>query len=168
MPNTATTSTKSSVLDTAKLVYRPPTSGDLNDLADVDLKCFPWNWTTETWGIALGDCVSSIVYYDGLPIALATMQKQEDDAWVIGKIGVKKEFRGHGIGSRLMRAAMGYAQHEGAIQLICTLPESQCYPGQADLGPWIKKHGFRATGMLRDHYCIDGEYEDGIVWRRFV
>lgn len=168
METTATTSTRSSAAATGNLRFCVPDERDLNALADIDLKTYPWNWTTDTWSVVLQECCTSIGFDGDLPISLGVIQKQDDETWVIGKIAVKAEYRRRGIGTSLLLSAMGYARLKGAMRVITVLPERWCYPGDHDLTPWLKKHGFRSTTIVHNHFTIDGETEDGIVFERWL
>jgi len=134
-------------------------------LADIDLKCFSWAWGPTQWRTIISQCPSTIAVLGERPIGFATMQQRDADTWVIGKLGVKQAYRHRGVGNRILESCLDYLREQGALRAVTVVPESLCYPGSQDIRGWLAQAGFKAGQMLRDHYDIYGEQEDGIVWQ---
>jgi ribosomal protein S18 acetylase RimI-like enzyme len=159
---TTISSTKLLRADTVEL--RPPTDRDLNDLMDIDLKCFATPWQYDDWVIGGPDAAISLATWGDRVVGFAAGRHtiEESESFFLLKIGVRKHHRLYGIGARLMQAMADYATVRGYQQMHTILAESLAY----DVHGWLAKFGFKATGVINEAFHNYGIVEDGIRFDR--
>lgn len=78
-------------------------------------------------------------------------------------MGIIPEFRGRGIGSKLMSAALAHAKICGLEKVELTV-----YASNARAFALYKKHGFEQEGYIRKHRKLDEQYFDCIAMGMFL
>lgn len=86
-----------------------------------------------------------VLYHDSTPIAVGRIQEKDPETYQIERVAVKKEYRGHKIGSYLMKFLEGKIKEIGGRKAILL--------AQADKEGFYLKNGYRP---------VDGEivYEE--------
>lgn len=127
---------------------------------DIDLKCFATPWEYQDWVIHGPDCGISVATWHGRTVGFAAGRQdiKEPDSFFLLKIGVRKHHRLYGIGSKLMDAMVGYATVRGFDRMHTILAESLAYTCHG----WLKRFGFKATGVINEAFLNYGHREDGI------
>ncbi|MDO5601703.1 MAG: GNAT family N-acetyltransferase [Oscillospiraceae bacterium] len=59
-----------------------------------------------------------IAYLDGEAVATARLFKEEGDIWHLGRVAVRKPWRGRGIGAALVAQAEKKAREQGAEKIV--------------------------------------------------
>jgi ribosomal protein S18 acetylase RimI-like enzyme len=73
-------------------------------------------------------------------------------------VGVLEEYRGHGIGSRLMERGIEWASNHGIEKLYNSVPSAN-----EQAIDFLEAHGWETEAVRQDHYKIDGEYVDEVM-----
>jgi ribosomal protein S18 acetylase RimI-like enzyme len=73
-------------------------------------------------------------------------------------VALLPEFRGRGLGGRLMRQALDAAQTYGLHRIELTVRENN-----ANAITLYRKLGFETEGLLRDAIKVDGVYENVLL-----
>jgi RimJ/RimL family protein N-acetyltransferase len=76
-------------------------------------------------------------------------------------MGLLPEFRGKGLGRRLMEAALAAAHDEGFVRVELT-----AHADNLRAIALYEKLGFQREGVTRDSVCIDGRLIDSVVMAR--
>jgi L-amino acid N-acyltransferase YncA len=78
-------------------------------------------------------------------------------------VGVREEFRGHGIGSHLLTHGTTWAAENGIEKVYNSLPSVN------ERGiEWLESHGWEVEAVREDHYRLDGEYVDEVMMATWV
>ncbi len=77
-------------------------------------------------------------------------------------VGVVPEYRGHGIGSRLLDRGMRWADEHGYEKVYNSVPSNN-----ERAIDWLEDHGWEVEAVREDHYRIDGEYVDEVMMARW-
>ena len=105
---------------------------------------------------ATDDVAVHMVMFDGdIPVAACRIFEGEtQDVYILGRLAVKKECRGQGIGSRILGEAKAQAKKLGASKLILH--------SQMQAKEFYAKNGFAAYGEI--------EYEEDCphIWMQAV
>ncbi|MCI0366552.1 MAG: GNAT family N-acetyltransferase [Phycisphaerales bacterium] len=145
-------------MDTVEL--RPPRDSDLNDLMDIDLKCFATPWEYQDWIISGSECGICVATRSGRAVGFAAGRHVicEPESFCLLKVGVRKHHRLRRVGSKLMKAMMDYARLLGFDSIHTVIAESLAY----ECHGWLARFGFRATGVTNDAFINYGTLEDAI------
>ncbi len=73
-------------------------------------------------------------------------------------LGVLEEYRGSGIGSRLMERGLSWADERGFHKVYNSVPATN-----VDGIEFLEDHGWNTEAIRRDHYRIDGEFVDEVM-----
>ncbi len=73
-------------------------------------------------------------------------------------VGVLEEYRGHGIGDRLLTKGSSWASDRGFEKLYNSIPATN--PAAIE---FLESHGWEREATRRNHYRIDGEYVDEVM-----
>lgn len=73
-------------------------------------------------------------------------------------VGVLAAYRGHGIGSALLRQALEWASRQGYERLYQSVPATN----QSAI-TFLEQHGWHVEGVRNDHYRIDGDFVDEVM-----
>ena len=73
-------------------------------------------------------------------------------------LGVLEEYRGSGIGSRLMERGLAWADETGFHKVYNSVPATN-----QDGIEFLEDHGWTTEAVRRDHYRIDGEFVDEVM-----
>jgi len=73
-------------------------------------------------------------------------------------VGVRGEYRRHGIGSQLVDRALGWAEANGYRKLYNSVPSTN----DGALA-FLEEHGWNTEGIRRDHYTIGDEPVDEVM-----
>jgi RimJ/RimL family protein N-acetyltransferase len=76
-------------------------------------------------------------------------------------MGLLLEYRGKGLGRRLMEATLAAAHEEGFVRVELT-----AHADNLRAIALYEKLGFQREGMMRDSVCIDGRFVDSLVMAR--
>ena len=76
-------------------------------------------------------------------------------------MGLIPEYRGKGLGRRLMEAALAAAHEEGFVRVELT-----AHADNLRAIALYEKLGFQREGLTRDSVCIDGRFVDSLVMAR--
>lgn len=83
-----------------------------------------------------------VVYDDGVPAATGRIYPVEGDTWAIGRVAVRKPWRGAGLGAYLMNALETAARQLGARQFTLS--------AQVRAGGFYQKQGYTPVGKPYD------------------
>lgn len=73
-------------------------------------------------------------------------------------VGVLEEYRGHGIGSRLLERGTKWATTNGIERLYSSIPSTN-----ETAIEWLEDHGWETEAVRKDHYKLEGEYIDEVM-----
>lgn len=73
-------------------------------------------------------------------------------------LGVLEEYRGSGIGSRLMARALSWAEERGFHKVYNSVPATNRKGIE-----FLEDHGWNTEAIRRDHYRIEGEFVDEVM-----
>lgn len=73
-------------------------------------------------------------------------------------LGVLEEYRGSGIGSRLMERGLSWAEESGFHKVYNSVPATN-----SDGIQFLENHGWNTEAIRRDHYRIEGEFVDEVM-----
>ncbi|WP_324758335.1 GNAT family N-acetyltransferase [Haloarcula montana] len=73
-------------------------------------------------------------------------------------LGVLAQYRGNGIGSRLLTRGTDWARDHGYEKLYNSVPSSN-----ENAIEFLEVHGWETEAVRADHYKIDGEYADEVM-----
>jgi RimJ/RimL family protein N-acetyltransferase len=76
-------------------------------------------------------------------------------------MGLLPEYRGKGLGRRLMQAALAAAHDEGFVRVELT-----AHADNLRAIALYEKLGFQREGVTRDSVCIDGRFVDSLIMAR--
>ena len=77
-------------------------------------------------------------------------------------MGIRKDFRGQGIGHRLMEATLKKAKEFGLEKV-----ELNVYPSNTGAIALYKKMGFSEEGLIKKYRKLDGVYYDSVMMSLF-
>lgn len=77
-------------------------------------------------------------------------------------MGVVSEYRGQGIGNRLLEITIAHAWREGLKRL-----ELEVFADNQSAVSLYEKHGYQIEGVKRYARCIDGVYQDVVVMAQY-
>ncbi len=112
------------------------------------------------WGhrLATGDDVHLVAESGGLVVGQATLDLTPYGVAYLGML-VDRDWRGRGVGSALVRAAVDAARERG-----CHKVSLQVWPHNEPARALYRKAGFEEEGLLRRHYPRrSGELWDAVV-----
>ena len=139
---------------------------DAHSLLDIDIKCFDCPWTPTKWSdICRTHAIAVATCYD-VPIGFGVCLRIGTEV-ELKKVAVKRTFRRHGLGRRLLSACIEFAVLHDCTRLFTIVPESHVYPGPECIGSWLVKTGFRAQKpFIKNHFRLYGEPEAGVTFSR--
>ncbi|KAB1193869.1 GNAT family N-acetyltransferase [Haloferax sp. MBLA0076] len=73
-------------------------------------------------------------------------------------VGTRPEYRGHGIGSRLLDTGVEWARDHGFEKLYNSVPATN-----ETAIEFLEGHGWETEAVRENHYKIDGEYVDEVM-----
>ncbi|MFB6280472.1 MAG: N-acetyltransferase family protein [Haloferacaceae archaeon] len=73
-------------------------------------------------------------------------------------VGVRPEYRRHGIGSRLLERGVGWAEANGFRKVYNSVPAIN-----EDAMVFLESHGWHTEGIRKDHYTIDDDPVDEVM-----
>lgn len=73
-------------------------------------------------------------------------------------VGLRPEFRGHGIGSKLLERGTIWARDHGFEKLYNSVPATN----EQAIG-FLEGHGWKTEAVREDHYKMDGDYVDEVM-----
>jgi ribosomal protein S18 acetylase RimI-like enzyme len=78
-------------------------------------------------------------------------------------VGVIEEYRGHGIGTKLLDRGVDWALDQDLEKLYNSVPSSN----EAGI-EFLERHGWETEAVRKNHYKIDGEYLDEVMLAKFL
>lgn len=78
-------------------------------------------------------------------------------------MGLLPEFRGKGLGSKLLEAVLAHAKKSGLEKV-----ELNVYTSNAGAVALYKKFGFEQEGLIRRYRKLDGQYYDCLAMGKFL
>ena len=146
---------------------------DINNLRDLDVKCYDYPINMEQWKTLVessgkaGEARCVLVEYQSAigsnkPIGFGVWQYHDGD-FLILRIGTVKQYRRRGIGHLIMDAIVKDASKKGIKTIKITVPDIHCQPGDPDdVSAYLVKMGFKTTGLIySDWKFMFGQYRDG-------
>jgi ribosomal protein S18 acetylase RimI-like enzyme len=73
-------------------------------------------------------------------------------------VGVRPDYRGHGVGNHLLERALDWAEANGYQKVYNSVPSTN----DAALS-FLESHGWHTEGIRRDHYTVDGDTVDEVM-----
>lgn len=149
------------------LTIRKGYERDLTYVRDIDLKSSHYPWPGENWQVIDGEGVELfIASLRSQPVAFIVTLLHEDEI-VILRLGVRPDWRGYGIGTKLFDRVKDNAAANKCSRLVITVPEILCLPGHPDdVSQWLSSYGFRTEcPIVKDFSYMYGQWVDGY---RFV
>jgi len=73
-------------------------------------------------------------------------------------VGVLEEYRGHDIGSRLLKRGTKWANSNGIEKLYSSVPSAN-----ETAIEWLEDHGWEVEAVREDHYTLAGEHMDEVM-----
>lgn len=135
--------------------------GDVDDVLEIEKKCFSIPWTREAFAMEIKKNKLSryiVVQEDHQVVAYGGMWMILDEAHITN-IAVHPEYRGKGYGKRIVKALIDRAREEGIFKITLEVRKSN----EAALNLY-KKYGFKACGIRPRYYQDNGE--DGVImWK---
>ncbi|HEY8395030.1 MAG TPA: ribosomal protein S18-alanine N-acetyltransferase [Thermaerobacter sp.] len=139
----------------------PMTPGDVPLVLAIERRSFPTPWSERAFVSELRDNLYAdyiVARFEGRLVGYAGMWCILDEAHVT-TIAVDPDFRGRGIGDRLLTALEERALRQGCRRMTLEVRVSNHVAQRL-----YKRHGFRACGLRPGYYTDNGE--DAIVmWR---
>ena len=78
-------------------------------------------------------------------------------------MGLLPEFRGQGLGSKLMESVLEHAKHFGLEKV-----ELHVYTSNTPAIALYKKFGFEQEGLIKKYRKLDGQYFDSLAMGKFL
>lgn len=78
-------------------------------------------------------------------------------------MGLLPQFRGKGLGGKLLNAVLTHAKHNGLEKV-----ELHVYSSNTPAIALYKKHGFEQEGLIRKYRKLDGVYFDCLAMGKFL
>jgi ribosomal protein S18 acetylase RimI-like enzyme len=76
-------------------------------------------------------------------------------------LGVLEEYRGMGIGERLLERGLGWADKKGLHKVYNSIPSVNDSAVR-----FLKDHGWETEAVRKDHYLIDGDFVDEVMMEK--
>ena len=76
-------------------------------------------------------------------------------------VGVLEEYRGHGIGERLLDRGVNWAAENGYEKIYQSVPSTN-----QEAIDFLTEHGWDTEAVREDHYKVDDEYVDEVMMAR--
>lgn len=135
---------------------------DLNELVDIDIKCYEDAWPLDRWRNLAGASAPVITWF-GTPVGVGVFRHASPTLVEIEKLAVKPGHRRMGFSRVMLRSCAGYARQMGATHALVYVPERQIYPGPGSLGDYLRVMGFKAhLPFVEGHFTYCGEPENGV------
>ena len=146
---------------------------DINNLRDLDIKCYDYPLNMDQWKTLVessgksGEARCVLVEYQSAigsnkPIGFGVWKFHEGD-YLILRVGTVKPYRRKGIGKLIVDTILKDANKKGIKVVKITAPDLQCRPGDPDdVSAFLIACGFKANGkILTDWKFMFGKYRDG-------
>ena len=146
---------------------------DINNLRDLDVKCYDYPLLMEQWKTLVessgkaGEARCVLVEYQSAigsnkPIGFGVWQLLDGDFHIL-RLGTVKPYRRRGIGHLIVDTIVKDAKKKDIKIIKITVPELHCQPGDPDdVSAFLAKMGFKATGRIyTDWKFMFGQYRDG-------
>jgi len=149
---------------------------DINELANMDNKCYEYPYTLEDWQ-ALAPAAGKkdhprAVLIEAMRRNVGFMLWQylsEETAQLI-KLGILPSFRRNGLGQLLMESFVSTCIRENMKTATITVPEINCCPGEPDdCSVFLNKMGFTTTGVIVPNFAyMYGEQVEGFQFEMIL
>ncbi len=144
------------------------TGDDVNDLLDIDIKCFDYAWTPAEWSQICKTHAIAVGTYFGTPVGFGVCLRIGTDV-ELRKVAVKAPYRRRNLGRKLYNACVRFAIENHCTRMFAVVPESLIYPGSECIGSWLRKLGFRAQKpFIKDCFRMYGQSEDGVKFSQLL
>jgi len=144
-----------------EVIIRPMTEDDIDEVVEIEKLSFTTPWSREAFvgEVTKNSCAryivaevdKKVVGYAGFWVVL--------DEGHITNIAVHPEYRGKGIGSRLMEGLIDLAKKNGITSMTLEVRESNLVAQNL-----YKKFGFKALGR-REGYYQDNNEDAIVMWK---
>lgn len=140
------------------LRYRAMTANDLDAVAAVERRVYPFPWTRGNFSDSLAAGHDAWLALDlGQMTGYAVMMPVLDEAHLLN-ITVLPELQRKGCGSALLQHLFGLARMRSATRMLL-----EVRPGNISGQALYRRHGFLEIGRRRDYYPAHQGREDAIV-----
>jgi len=140
------------------LQYRAMTANDLDAVAAVERRVYPFPWTRGNFADSLAAGHGAWVALEhGQMIGYAVMMQVLDEAHLLN-ITVLPELQRKGRGSALLQHLFGLARMRSATRMLL-----EVRPGNISGQALYRRHGFLEIGRRRDYYPAHQGREDAVV-----
>jgi len=141
----------------------PMSVNDLDELMKIEKVSFPTPWSKESYLAELDNEVSvyRVIRLNGKLVGYGGMWQIVDEAHITN-IAVHPDFRGQGIGERLMEELIGMAKQQRSIGITL-----EVRPSNQEALRMYSKMGFLPTAIRKGYYTDTNE-DALIMWKYLV
>lgn len=154
---------------------------DINNLRDLDVKCYDYPLNMEQWQALISSsgkseearCVlveyQSAIGSGNKPIGFGVWQKNEREFNIL-RLGVHKDYRRQGIGTLIIDTIVKDAVKKAIKQIFVTVPDLHCEPGDPDdASQFLVAVGFKTNGKIVPEFRhMYGQYRDGYTFEKNI
>jgi len=139
---------------------------DLNTILDLDLKTHAYPWAGTNWANVFNN-PQSVIYVASIALKQVGFcvlhQPEQGQELQILRMGVHEQFRGLGVGRRLLMEGYKLAHDLLCKKMTIIVPDIHCMPGDPDdVSVILNKQGFFAgPPIYADHFLMYGGKVDG-------
>lgn len=149
---------------------------DINNLRDLDVKCYDYPLNMEQWQALVQSsgktdearCV--LVEYQNpigsnTPIGFGVWQNEEGKFNIL-RLGVAKSYRRQGIGKLIIDTIVKDARKKDVKTISLIVPDLHCEPGDPDdCSQFMLAVGFKPTGeIIQKHIYMYGQWREGYAF----
>lgn len=147
---------------TEALLIRAMHEGDLDVVLRIELASYsvPWSEPTFRGLLRRGDAELIVAAADGAPVGYAVFWQVLDQG-ELGNVAVDPEWRGRGVGQRLVQEVIARARVRGVRELFL-----EVRPSNDTARTLYQNLGFTAVGRRRAYY--QAPVEDAVVMRALL
>lgn len=144
-----------------ELIVRGMVEKDIDEIINIEKECFATPWSRDAFLTELNENLLAryvVVELDGKVVGYGGMWLIVNEAHITN-IAVKKEYRGLGIGNRILEAMIYFCTSKGIDSMTLEVRVSNIVAQNL-----YKKYGFRESG-IRPKYYSDNDEDAVIMWR---
>lgn len=136
-----------------ELIFETLTDNNLEEVIDIECLCFPTPWSKYTFKIAMEDprTLFKVAYLGEKVVGYGSIRWVLDEA-NLDSIGVHPNFRGKGMGDKILKALIEECQNRGLTLLTLEVRESN-----ESAIKLYERNGFQIVGRRDDYYTSPTE-----------